>query len=97
MINLEEPELDTYDQQSLVQERSANAASIDSLLTEFESQRTETVEMLSGLVHWNWSRTGHHPAYGRNSIRQQVDRWLAHEDEHLAQIRALLGGDQTTA
>jgi DinB superfamily len=90
MIRLEEPQLEPYDQEQLVRERNANSAPIESLILEFATQRAATVEMLVDLVHWNWARTGRHPAYGKISIRQQVDRWIAHEDEHLAHIRDLV-------
>jgi hypothetical protein len=95
MTNLEEPQLVPYDQEALARERNANSTSREALLDEFAAQRADTVDMLVDLVHWNWSRTGRHPNYGRISIRQQVDRWIAHEEQHLAQIRDLLS--QTTA
>jgi DinB superfamily len=90
MINLEEPQLDSYDQEAVARKRDASSAPVDSLLEEFATQRAATVEMLVDLVHWNWARTGRHPAYGRISIRQQVDKMIAHEEEHLAQIRESL-------
>jgi hypothetical protein len=97
IIRLEEPQLASYDQEAVARARNANETSIDSLLDEFASQRAETVEMLVDLVHWNWARTGRHPAYGRISIRQQVDKWIAHEEEHLAQIRSLIDRSPASA
>ncbi len=89
MIKLEEPRLQPYDANELAQARNASASRIEDLLAEYATQRRETVDMLSELVHWNWARPGRHPKLGRISIRQQVDLWLDHEDEHLAQIRSL--------
>ena len=89
MIKLEEPRLDAYDAEELGRQRDAQAAKLDDLLAEFAAQRAETVEMLAELVHWNWARQGRHPTLGRISIRQQVDLWLEHEAEHLAQIQSL--------
>src|SRR3990172_9262933 len=89
MINLEEPRLEPYDQEALVRERNPQAAAIDELLAEFSAQRAETVEMLADLVHWNWARTGRHAELGRISIRQLVDRAIAHDEAHLAQIQRL--------
>lgn len=91
MITLEEPRLHDYDRNELAKARNAGSARIEDLLTEYAAQRRETVDMLSELVHWNWARPGRHPKLGRISIRQQVEIWLEHEDEHLAQIRALAG------
>jgi hypothetical protein len=89
MIKLEEPRLPAYDPNELARARNAQSARIDDLQAEYTAQSAATVDMLAELVHWNWARTGHHPTLGRLSIRQQVDSWLGHEDEHLAQIRAL--------
>src|SRR3990172_4503928 len=88
MIKLEEPRLPGYDAEELAQLRDAQSAKIEDLLAEFASQRAETVGMLADLVHWNWARPGRHPTLGRISIRQQVDLWLEHEEEHLAQIQS---------
>ncbi len=89
MIKLEEPLLEAYDQEALVREGNSQAVPIEQLLAEFSAQRAETIDMLSELVHWNWARTGRHAELGRISIRQLVDRAVAHDDAHLAQIRAL--------
>jgi len=89
MIKLEEPRLEAYDQDALVRDRNARAAPIEQLLAEFSAQRGETIEMLADLVHWNWARTGGHEELGRISIRQLVDRAIAHDAAHLAQIRSL--------
>ena len=92
MINQEEPRLPAWDQDDAARDRNANASSLASLLDELASQRAETVEMLADLVHWNWARTGRHEEYGRISIRQLVDRAIAHDDEHLAQLREMAQG-----
>jgi hypothetical protein len=89
MSKLEEPRLEAYDQEELVRERNPQAAPVQELLGEFTSHRAETIQLLSDLVHWNWARPGRHPTLGRISIRQLVDRALAHDELHLAQIRSL--------
>jgi hypothetical protein len=89
MITLEEPKLHSYDPNAMAEARNANAARMEDLLSEYATQRAQTVEMLYDLVHWNWARPGRHDKLGRISIRQQVEHWLKHEEEHLAQIRAL--------
>jgi hypothetical protein len=89
IINLEEPRLAGYDEQALAQERNAQSASISDLVAEFSAHRAATVELLSELVHWNWARAGRHEQLGRISIRQLVDRAIAHDANHLAQIRRL--------
>ena len=89
MIKLEEPRLESYDQEALVREHNPQAAPIEELLAELTAQRNATVELLADLVHWNWARQGRHAELGRVSIRQLVDRALQHDDTHLAQIRGL--------
>ncbi|MCH8849234.1 MAG: DinB family protein [Chloroflexi bacterium] len=90
MINQEEPRLPSWDQEERQRERNAQDKLIQDLLHEFSSQRAETVDMLSELVHWNWARPGRHEERGRLSIRQLVELALAHEeDQHLPQLRRL--------
>jgi len=89
IIKLEEPLLEAYDEQTLVRDRNPQAAPIDELLAGFSTQRNATIEMLGELVHWNWARCGRHVEFGRLSVRQLVDRALAHDAAHLAQVRSL--------
>lgn len=89
IINLEEPRLAGYDEEALAQARKAQPASIEDLLAEFSAQRAATVDMLAELVHWNWARAGRHEQLGRISVRQLVDRALAHDENHLHQIGTL--------
>ena len=89
MVRLEEPRLAGYDTDEMARASNAQAAKIEDLLAEFATQRAATVELLAELVHWNWARQGRHEVMGRISIRQQVELWLAHEENHLAQIRSL--------
>jgi hypothetical protein len=83
---LEEPRLEPYDEQALIRERDPQGADFGALLDEFSALRAQTVELLAGLVHWNWARTGRHAELGRISTRQLVDRALAHDEDHLRQI-----------
>ncbi|MGB2695737.1 MAG: DinB family protein, partial [Dehalococcoidia bacterium] len=84
-----EPRLEPYDQEALIRERNPQDATLTALLDEFAAQRGETIDMLADLVHWNWARQGRHPEFGRMSIRQLVDDTIAHDENHLTQIRAL--------
>lgn len=91
-IQLEEPRLPVWDQHDELAARNAQAQSVSDLLAALAAKRAETVEMLSDLVHWNWARQARHETLGRISIRQLVERAIAHDDNHLAQIRALKEG-----
>ncbi|MDZ4278445.1 MAG: DinB family protein [Dehalococcoidia bacterium] len=89
IIKQEEPRLPAWDQEEAIRERDPQGATLDDLLADFSRQRGETVEMLADLVHWNWARQGRHEELGRISIRQLVDRAIAHDENHLEQIRRL--------
>ena len=89
IIWLEEPRLAAWDEFEENAKRDPRAARLADLVSELVSQRTETVQMLTDLVHWNWARCGRHEEHGRISVRQLVDRALAHDERHLEQVRAL--------
>lgn len=89
MAHQEQPLLDAYDADDLAKQRDAQSQLIQDLVYEFAQQRERTIDLLTELVHWNWARQGRHPQHGRISIRQQVEYWLDHEAEHLAQIHEL--------
>ena len=89
MINQEEPFLPSWDQDEKFRERKPENALFNDLINEFSVQRAETVNMLAGLVHWNWARQGRHEERGRLSIRQLVEITLKHEPSHIEQIRQL--------
>ncbi|MEX2159032.1 MAG: DinB family protein [Dehalococcoidia bacterium] len=92
MIKLEDPLLAAWDQIEELNKRNPQAAQLTALLDEYMRQRAAIVEMLTDLVHWNWARCGRHETLGRISIRQLVDRAIAHDDTHVAQLRSLVAG-----
>lgn len=89
MIKLEEPRLAFWDQDKQWSERHPHDVELLQLFREFSEHRTAAVERLSDLVHWNWARQGRHETLGRISIRQLVERAIAHDENHLQQIRSL--------
>lgn len=60
------------------------------ILADFALQRQASVSMLRALQPGDWTRTGRVPG-GPLTIREWVERWTAHDAEHLAQLEALLG------
>jgi hypothetical protein len=89
MIKLEDPLLPAWDQEETLRERDPQSKVTGELLDELAAKRAETVDMLADLVHWNWARTGRHEEWGRLSIRQLVDRAIAHDEDHIEQVRRL--------
>jgi hypothetical protein len=96
MIKLEEPRLVAWDQHEQLEKRNVDGVEFRDLLFELSQRRDAIVEMLSDLVHWNWARQGRHEFHGRISIRQLVERAVAHDEAHLEQIRELKAAAATS-
>jgi len=62
---------------------------IEALLRTIRTVRSDTVDLLTSLVNWNWARSGQHATFGRMSIRQLVEHMVADEGAHLEEIRQL--------
>ncbi len=86
-----DPILEPYDPDGLAETHGYTEQPIEAMLAKLRDWRSETVQLLTTLVNWNWARTGRHLESGRLSIRQIVEHMVEHESEHLAEIRALRG------
>jgi hypothetical protein len=60
---------------------------LHALIAEISDLRLKTVDVLSHAV--DWTRLGQQPRVGRRSLKQFAQRAVAHEANHLAQIKAL--------
>ena len=87
-----DPVLEPYDQEAFAREHGYMERSIDSMVDELRRFRSQTVELLTTLVNWNWARSGQHLEVGRMSIRQMVEHMVEHEASHVADIRQLRKG-----
>jgi len=84
-----DPILEPYDPDAFARDHAYLERPIEELLDRLRYWRSETVQLLTTLVNWNWARTGRHLEVGRLSIRQIVEHMIEHEADHLATIRAL--------
>ena len=84
-----DPILEPYDQEAFVAEHAYMTRNIVDMVHELAEWRSDTVQLLTTLVNWNWARTGQHTERGRTSIRQIVEHMVEHEAEHLRDIRTL--------
>lgn len=84
-----DPVLEPYDEDAYARDHAYAERDLDEMLREIAAIRQDTVGLLTSLVNWNWARAGQHTELGRMSIRQLVERMVAHESEHLAEVRAL--------
>jgi uncharacterized damage-inducible protein DinB len=89
MITETDPVLPAYDQEALVREGQYQDADLAAVLGDFKQFRLEMVERLTALAMDNWERTGHHPDWGRLTIRQGMEMMVRHTEEHLDQVREL--------
>ena len=87
-----DPILEPYDQEAFSREHGYMDRSIDSMIAELRGFRSQTVELLTTLVNWNWARSGQHLEAGRMSIRQIVEHMVEHEADHVEDIRRLRKG-----
>jgi hypothetical protein len=87
-----DPILEPYDPDAYARDHRYMERGIDDMLRELQAFRTDTVDLLTSLVNWNWARTGQHLEDGRRSIRQIVEHMIEHEAEHLHDILKLREG-----
>ncbi len=62
---------------------------LEAALAAFSALRAELVAILRRLPDEAWTRVSVHPEAGPVSVAEWVRRFVAHTDQHIAQIRAL--------
>src|SRR5947208_8486294 len=72
--------------ESRPREASADPLNLPTLLTVFESARSEAVKILNGLEPHAWLREGMSPSRGAVSVEAHAATMAAHDIEHLGQI-----------
>jgi hypothetical protein len=87
-----DPILEAFDGDALAAEHGYEEQAIEALLDQLSYWRSNTVQLLTTLVNWNWARTGRHVEAGRVSIRMLVEHMVEQEADHLAEIRRLRAG-----
>jgi hypothetical protein len=85
--SLTDPVFVPYDEAATVRENNYQEAELKTLLGALKHFRLQTINLLDHAV--DWTRTGTQPGVGRRSLKQLAERALAHDADHLAQIRAL--------
>jgi hypothetical protein len=90
MILDEEPFLPNYDEDRWAAQHPDGTAAIGAMLSEIAAYRAETVRLLRALPDAGWSRRGRHPVLGVVELEPYVRHQLAHELQHIEQLRAAL-------
>ena len=92
MILQHDPFLPNYDENGWVSGSPDGASEVSAMLAEIAAYRAETVRLLRALPAAGWSRTGRHEITGPVELEPYVRHQLAHEEIHLAQLKAALTG-----
>lgn len=85
---LAEPQLkwEPIDPEGAVREADAHARGIEHWLSEFASERNDSIEWLRDLRSPDWSRANVHPVHGAMPASGLLGAWAAHDALHLRQI-----------
>jgi hypothetical protein len=92
MILQDDPLLANYDEDAWASRSPDGPAELERMLDEIEAYRAETARLLRSLPPEGWQRTGRHETIGPVVLEPYVRHELAHEEQHLAQLRASLEG-----
>lgn len=85
--SLTDPMLVTFAGEDEALEAARNAGSIAPYLEHIKANRPKTVALLAHAV--DWTRLGNWRGTGRRTLKQLAESLVAHDADHIAQIRAL--------
>ena len=84
------PLLANYDENAWAARHPDGPTEATAMLEEIGAYRAETVRLLRSLDEAGWRRTGRHEALGVLELEPYVRHELAHEEQHLAQLKQAL-------
>lgn len=90
MLHEDHPELESYDDSLWAIEHDYAARDATDVIAAFAHNRAQLVEVLSGLEEEQWQRTAHLLGHGDITILWLMERVLAHDEKHIAEIREAL-------
>ena len=86
----DDPFLPNYDEDAWAAHSPDAPADLNSLLTQIEGDRAETIRLLRVLPDTSWTRTGRHEVLGPVPLDPYLRHELAHEEQHLQQLSTAL-------
>lgn len=86
----EHPALKPYDQEAWAHLPDATGASLDDTLALLRGLHARWATFWRTLPDDGWPRSGHHPEIGTVTLADQLPRYAAHGEEHLAQIERIV-------
>ena len=90
MLTIDEPALQTVDQEALAQLADYIHWPVADALARFAARRHDTLELLRSCSAAELERRGRHPRRGPITVADQVAIMLAHDTSHVGQIRQRL-------
>jgi hypothetical protein len=91
MVFDDNPLLPNYSEDAWVEAAGETAADLPALLDSIAALRADLARMLRRLPAEAWTRTGRHELIGEVVLEPYVRHQLAHEEQHLAQLKRALG------
>jgi len=91
LLTLDHPVLARYGQEEFT-DRFSGLETAEQALERIAVNRRATLRVLDALTAEDWARTGTHPVYGEQTLRQAVENLVRHERGHLEQLREAAGG-----
>jgi len=90
MILQNDPLLPNYEEDGWVANSPDGVDALPRMIDEMAAYRAETVRLLRALPPDGWSRSGRHEVLGALTLEPYVRHEVAHEESHVAQLRAAL-------
>lgn len=87
----ERPVLMPFDEMAWAANRWAGRDRPSELMQDFRVQRAASVQILRHLGADQWERPGYQPEIGEVTVRSWTEHWVAHDQDHINQLRAGLG------
>src|SRR5690348_16939057 len=83
-----DPELPGWDQQAVERERNDCQRAVADLLAEFNTLRSDSVELVRNLKTTELQRGGTHEKVGRVRVADLIQEWVHHDRNHFRQLQA---------
>lgn len=80
------PEIPHIEQDAWAENLHYNECSLDDALTDFNALRTLNLRLLKNIAPETWERHGMHSQRGKETLRDMVRLYAAHDRYHLEQI-----------
>jgi len=88
ILTADTPPLVALDQERWIRD-VYRGESASELIEQLTFIREMNLNFLERLRPEEWDRAGIHPQYGRNTIRELIERFEKHQEKHLAQIERI--------